>query len=63
MGEGLFAGVVWAAEEHAVCVVDREGGSCMVGAIDMTSWGSGRCVNGCCGSRLRWWLSSGPTGF
>ena len=25
MGEGRFAGVDWASEEHAVCVVDADG--------------------------------------
>src|SRR3974377_646442 len=25
MGEGRFAGVDWASEEHAVCVVDEQG--------------------------------------
>ena len=42
--EGRFAGIDWASEEHAVCVVEPRAGSSRAAATVMTSAGSGRCA-------------------
>jgi hypothetical protein len=39
MGDGRFAGVDWASEEHAVCVVDEWGRILEGGATDTTRRG------------------------
>ena len=63
MSDGRFAGVDWASEEHAVCVVDERGGSSRGAGIGTTSRGSARCARGWCGSGSRWSRSSGPDGL
>ena len=62
MSDGRFAGVDWASEEHAVCVVDEKGRVLEGRRYRHQEEGSGRCARGwfVCGSR--WWRSSDRMG-
>jgi hypothetical protein len=62
MSDGRFAGVDWASEEHAVCVVD-ERGRIVEGRRYRHNEAGIRALFGWCGCGLRWSRSSDRTGF
>ncbi len=59
MSDGRFAGVDWASEEHAVCVVDENGRIAEGRRFRHTRRACGRCARGWCVSRSGWWRWSG----